>query len=230
MFVVSDEFVNDSECRNCTMTNDVGTAKVLEHLWKKSRDGLLDNLTSAECIDAYATTIQSARSNLLVVTARKNPSPKPMTGLYSGYHPGDDTYINNTGLYLIRNSGAVERLSQRQSMDADPLSWLCSGLPYKDNIGCQMRLGELKDTSRPWEISGCFGDPSYCDQYRLPVSHCLSERPNTLCRLHFSPLIAGIVTTLNLCKSCTLSVGTPLYHCRICFCRSRSSLAWFRGY
>jgi hypothetical protein len=198
VFVVSEEFIKDTECRNCTAADQsvIPTAEILKDLWRKSRNGLLDKLTPADCVDAYSTLIQSTRSNLLVVTARKSPSPRPIAGLYSL----DDSYINSTDVYLIRNSDAVERLNQYQGND--PLAWLCSGLPGKRDIACQMRLGELKDISQPWELSaGCSGDPSYCNQYRWPVSHCLSERPKTLCRLHFSSIVASIVTALNLCKS-----------------------------
>lgn len=199
--MVNEEFLADSECRNCqTGSDDELTRPVreprdlsLKDLWRKSSNGTLDRLSPAECLDAYATTIQSTKHNLFIVVAGKNDNMS--SAVYFPYL----TDINNNNLYSIKGFSASEGLGQEEGHD--PLEWICSGLPDKENSRCQSRVGEITNKPQTWSIAGgCSAYERHCDPYRWLVDHCLSERAEPRCRLYFSPIIAKIVTALNFCK------------------------------
>jgi len=173
-------------------------APLLISLWTKLHNGSLDRLEPAECIDAYGVPIQSSRRSLFVVIANENVSPEILL-------PEDPTINGASNKYILEawNSNAGENLRHYKN-SADPMiGWICSALRGKaDDEPCINYLGEIRN-SEPWMIGmNCYDGPEgYCEQHRWPVDYCLSERAEPRCRLHFSPLIAIIVTVLNFCKS-----------------------------
>jgi hypothetical protein len=169
---------------------------MLNYLWQNSRDGSLDRLSASECLTAYGTTVQSTRRNLLVVTADNGYAADSNT---SSLYPLNPFSINNTNLHWGWDFRATDGLNHY--LNVDPLAWICSGIPEKENSSCQSRLVEIRNGAYPWEMAaGCYVSEEFCNRYRGRVDYCFSERADPRCRLHFSPIIATIVTALNLCK------------------------------
>lgn len=200
MFVVSQAFVDDPNCQNCTDTSSnepkvIASAAMLKSLWTQSRNGKLDRLSPAECLSAYGTLVQSTRRNLLIVTADENIVSAPTQFSFPS-----DRDINNTNWYQYDYFDAVNALRHYQR-NFDELYWICSELPRK-TTPCINRIGELRQAPQSWVVGASCSStqPGYCDQYRWPVDYCLSERADLQCKLHFNLAIAVVVTTLNFCK------------------------------
>ncbi|KAJ4993561.1 hypothetical protein SVAN01_01109 [Stagonosporopsis vannaccii] len=200
-FVVSQTFVDDPVCQNCTNVMPLSElySSQFNDLWAKLRDGSLQRLEPAECIDAYGIPIQSSRRNLFVVVANENIRP-----VVTDFDYPTANWTNNKNLLLAWNSNARYGLDHYKAQ-ADPMiGWICSGLREKPPLElCINHLEKLRSSSEPWMIGmNCYDSPdSYCDQHRWPVDYCLSERAEPRCRLHFSPLIGIIVTILNFFKA-----------------------------
>lgn len=200
MFVVSQAFVDDPNCQNCTDTSSnepkvIASAAMLKSLWTQSRNGKLDRLSPAECLSAYGTLVQSTRRNLLIVTADENIVSAPTQFSFPS-----DRDINNTNWYQYGYFDAVNALRHYQR-NFDELYWMCSELPRK-TTPCINRIRELRQAPQSWVVGASCSStqPGYCDQYRWPVDYCLSERADLQCKLHFNLAIAIVVTTLNFCK------------------------------
>ena len=206
MFLVSQAFVDDSECRNCTaaIPDAASDAEMLRGLYEKSRNGSLERLDAAECVAAYGTLIQSTRRNLLVVTANEDVNLGPADMIY----PPERPYINNANWYMIERSVATEGLRAYARIADSPVDWICSGLPDPGDSICINELEAIKSGSQAWTLSRrCSGGPEgYCDRYRWPVDYCLSEAAEPRCQLHFNRVIAIIVTVLNFGKSLIMRV------------------------
>lgn len=168
---------------------------MLENLWAKSRNGSLNQLNPAECIAAYGALIQSTRRNLLIVIAdehvdRDFERPLSQPGMSYQHVPGLLMHWRFSAQYSLGYWGRRE----------DTIGWMCHGLPDQD-VQCSNRLAELSPQN--WTISsGCTEDvKGNCHPYQWPVEYCLSESAEDQCQIHFSPLIAGVVTALNFCES-----------------------------
>src|SRR3954464_14479 len=62
--VVSQSFLDDTDCLGCDNSTLPDTSAMLH---QTARAGLLDRLENKDCINQYATVIQSFRRNLLLV-------------------------------------------------------------------------------------------------------------------------------------------------------------------
>lgn len=224
LFVVSQAFLDDPQCQNCTDagSDTTSTGYLLKDLWEKSRNGSLQKLEPAECIDAYGVMIQSAKRNLLAVVANEDINP----GLPNIVYPPQTTYndVNNTNVYTVGRSSAADGLEHyRQS--ATPFDWICSGLTPTPDTLCLDKLGDIKSSSQPWNIStGCYSEiQGYCDRYRWPIDYCLSESAEPKCQLHFNTIIAVIVTVLNFCKCWLIR-----YWKKLCFDCATVSRSFYR--
>ncbi|KAH6638910.1 hypothetical protein C7974DRAFT_421557 [Boeremia exigua] len=200
-FMVDQSFLDSPTCLNCTTAfpKEPFAKQTLKTLWDKSQNGSLDRLEPSECVNAYGTKIQSARRNLFVVLADGN-----FSSVYSSPENPGNNWINNTNFLSAWLSRAEAGLTHYQNNVQSPFGWICSGLPTeRPSQPCINRLEEVKRFSEPWTVAvSCSGGPpGYCDHNRWPVDHCLSEPAEPRCRLHFSPLIAIIVTALNFCKA-----------------------------
>jgi hypothetical protein len=209
-FAVSQAFVDSPKCENCTNLDipdpdvrdsfGVGktlAGKMLENLWTKSRNGSLDRLNPAECIAAYGTLVQSTRRNLLVVIANEHVDYFEEVHTLDGYRD-----LHTPNLLMTWESLAPYSLTDGER--GSYLEWMCEGLPVNPDVQCSSRLAELSPQN--WTIhSGCTStytsSSPECHPARWPVEYCLSESAEDRCRIHFSPLVAGVVTALNLCES-----------------------------
>ncbi|KAJ8109018.1 hypothetical protein OPT61_g7764 [Boeremia exigua] len=183
--MVKQAFVDAPACENCTSSDPISKfdTQMAIDLWDKLQSGLLDRLEPAECLNAYGVTVQSTRRSLFViVTANENDSPEPQSLPF---------YKNtNTNVLTSWYSDASRGLQHYGNTGEGPIRWLCSGITIERPARrCLDRFGELSNSTQPWTIGG------------RRVDYCLSEKAEPRCRLHFSPLIAIIVTALNFFKA-----------------------------
>jgi hypothetical protein len=172
---------------------------ILASLWKKAHAGSLERLDPAECINAYATSIQSKRRNVLLVASdSKFPSP------------AENHFINASRVYWAANFQAS--YAQWPATASDAYDWICSGLDKPTCPGglcadiepCSKAVRAIRNADLAlWRVGGCKGTTSttrYCELARFPVEYCLSEQALPHCKLHFEPNIAIVIILLNVCK------------------------------
>ncbi|KAH8723447.1 hypothetical protein GQ44DRAFT_774048 [Phaeosphaeriaceae sp. PMI808] len=116
VFFVSKSFLADTSCRSCMMSPNAstiepviyskykpnGVSNVIKSLHNKFKAGELDKLEPAQCIDQYATTVQSNRLHLLLIanddnfpTAEENSFPKGSHIYWSNFFDAGNSYDNN---------------------------------------------------------------------------------------------------------------------------------------
>ena len=150
---------------------------VLHRLWNNASTGTLERLDPAECIARYATSIQSAQSNVLLVASDDQVLPPNENPLINGSHA--------CGRWKFSAMSAMARDTARNSFD-----WICSGMDTKRP--CSLGIDAIRDSSaESWLMGPGAG---------WPVKYCLSERADPTCKLHFEPTIGTIVTILNFGK------------------------------
>jgi hypothetical protein len=204
VFLVSQAFVDDTECRNCTNADPDGfhdAATTLKSLWSKSQSGSLIRLTPGECVAAYGTAIQTKWRNLLIVTA-DNEKYSNFTNILL---LEDWMAVNNTNVYMGWREDALMNIELRDEV----LGWICSGLTPHQDSQCVDRLGEINSAPQPWVICpSCIADTcKTCELQRMPsaphwsVDYCLSEPAEPRCQLQFNLVIAVVVTVLNFFKA-----------------------------
>lgn len=212
VYLVNDDFLNAPECRNCTETyspsgsyrsmSSTYAGATLHSLWNQSRNSVLDRLEPADCIAQYATSLQSYRRNvLLVIDSTQTDLPPQNRNL---------TYLNNTDTFWVDAFDANEGMQPDGS--ADSYQWICSSISYGSDSNCANEIGAIKNAPDAWKVGGyvcSYSGTRTCSQSLWPVKYCLSERATPRCRLHFSPVIASIVTVLNFCKylECTILIS-----------------------
>ncbi|KAF2871414.1 hypothetical protein BDV95DRAFT_606853 [Massariosphaeria phaeospora] len=190
VFSVSQSFIDDPECFHCDKFQDLVQShgirtypNFIQSLHQDARDGTLERLENAECIDEYAQTIQSNRRNLLLVAGDdKYPSPN------------QNPRFNNTKVFNADQSYPADFLY--------PYRWLCSGLEHSPSNSdeCVESLLEVKKNPQTWKI----GSREGYTQVTYPIDYCLSERPNSHCKLQFSLPIAVLVIVLNALKAAVI--------------------------
>ncbi|RYN29960.1 hypothetical protein AA0113_g683 [Alternaria arborescens] len=209
VFSVDEAFVNDKTCTNCfnevkqeksTMARFTdgtlrsteslyGSGEVigstLESLWSKARSGKLDRLEPATCIDEYATSIQSNRKNLLIVS-----------GGNGGNEPRSQyNFINGSYVYWADQFDVCAAADLEFSR---AFQWICSGSD-DPNTECSSVVDRMRNQPS-WQVGWRCDGNGVCDFLRSPVKYCLSESAQPHCKLHFEPTIATIITVLNLGK------------------------------
>ncbi|KZM27396.1 hypothetical protein ST47_g1466 [Ascochyta rabiei] len=213
-FSVSESFLESAECINCSTPPNKDTnltepliapypnqefPYLLNGLWSKARNGTLDRLEPAECIDQYATLIQSTRRNVLLVASDEN-------------FPGKErnTFINGSYVYDALAFASIDIYRPEQASNA--YKWLCSGLPSSE-APCTSRISDIKSDFSAWRVGrdncsstqysrnmyseGCNRE----DHDTYAVSYCLSEEAIPHCKVHFSRDISILVTVINLAKA-----------------------------
>ncbi|CAN9276692.1 unnamed protein product [Alternaria alternata] len=151
---------------------------VLHRLWNNASTGTLERLDPAECIARYATSIQSAQRNVLLVASDDQVLPPNENPLINGSHA--------YGRWKFSAMSAMARDTARNSFD-----WICSGMDTKRP--CSLGIDAIRDSSaESWLMGPGAG---------WPVKYCLSERADPTCKLHFEPTIGTIVTILNFVKA-----------------------------
>ena len=212
MFSVGEAFLHDKQCTNCSdevmhqndtkprFTDGVPRKTVLEaipgeipmaleSLWSNARAGTLERLEPAQCIDEYATSIQSNRKNLLLVSGDDN-FPSPM----------ENYFIHGSHVYWAAKfevGAAAESAAASKAFQ-----WVCSMLDKKHEYlatPCSVEVEDVRK-QKSWQVGWLCDKQGLCAMSRSPVEYCLSEPAQPHCKLHFEPTIATIITILNLCK------------------------------
>ncbi|XPS76152.1 hypothetical protein M3J07_008208 [Ascochyta lentis] len=215
-FSVSESFVESAECVNCSTPPNKDTNMttverdgtypnqefpyLLDSLWSKARNGTLDRLEPAECINQYATLIQSSRRNVLLVASDGEFPGKDKNTLINGSYVYDALPFASTDIYRPENAGGA-------------YEWICSGMPSSYYDDCTSRISDVKSDVSAWRVgrNNCStieypggGIASGCnEQFRetYPVSYCLSEEALPHCKVHFSRDISILVNIINLVKA-----------------------------
>jgi hypothetical protein len=175
VYLVREAFLSDSP-----PSVPKSTLPTLPSLWNQSQSNMLDRLEPAECIAEYATALQSHRRNLLLVT---DGTPMDLGPL----NPRPN-YPNNTDLLwngFFQASDAMNPYTSSYSY-----GWMCDVIDHQSFAHCADRVTAIKKTPDDWRM----GEQAWS------VKYCLSEPATPHCRIRFSPVIASIVTALNLCK------------------------------
>jgi hypothetical protein len=162
----SDAFVDIQENDYKSLANTV---------FEKFQAGKLDNLTTRECIDAYAVNFQTQRGNVILVTIDNN-------GVAGAINYSDYTSA------LIPGS---------LNCASDPFDWICGqDGQAKDCAGVK------KETV--CSIAYKSIDPNNWSPMVNRVQYCLSEPLPGQCKVQFSVAIAYTVIMFNFCKALIL--------------------------
>jgi hypothetical protein len=169
-----------------------GIPRILQDLHDGAQVGTLERLNPTECLNRYATTIQSNRRNLLLVASDENfPSP------------GDNKYILDSHVYWAGPFFAGEAKTSNRA--ADSYLWICSAIGKRGP--CSSNVDEVHKNPNSWRVGykdNCWDiidRTSPCDLGTFPVEYCLSQPAEPHCRLQFDTSIAVLVTFLNFSKS-----------------------------
>jgi hypothetical protein len=165
---------------------------ILQDLHRSAKAGTLERLTPTECLNRYATSIQSNRRNLLLVASDNNFPTAAENKLLNGSH------VYWASPFYAANAKTGERA-------ADAYSWICSAM--QKETACAGNVKEALDSPSTWRVGnnfGCWtygGVPSPCELGTFPVEYCLAQKSEPHCRLQFDQTIAILVTVLNFGKS-----------------------------
>ncbi|KAH8627371.1 hypothetical protein IG631_17139 [Alternaria alternata] len=203
VFSVDETFITDEQCTHCANplptpvartlrqpTNDYDTSEVtstLINLWSKANARSLEELTPSRCIEEYATSIQSNRRNLLLVSDDDRlPSP---TNHY---------FMNGSHVYWADKFETQDWFtSSKRSLKFE---WMCQNLNDK-SPPCSAMVENIRNNleNEPWKVGQiCYNDDQNCSSSDAPVKRCLSEPAEPRCKIHFEPGIAIVVIVLNL--------------------------------
>ncbi|CAN9204025.1 unnamed protein product [Alternaria alternata] len=158
---------------------------VLEDLWNKANAGSLEKLSPSRCIDEYATSIQSNRRNLLLVS-------------------DDDRLPSSTNNYFLNGSHVYwyDKFRSEDWFSPEKTSlkfeWICQNINDK-SPPCSAMVEDIK--KQPWHVGELCYDKENCKPSDAPVKYCLSERAEPRCKIHFEPSIAIVVIVLNFFKA-----------------------------
>ncbi|KAF2832511.1 hypothetical protein CC86DRAFT_366289 [Ophiobolus disseminans] len=206
-FSVSKSFLEDAQCRNCTVPanttfsdrrstedgdgwNDSNTKNipiVLDALRREYKTGDLDRLDPLECLNQYATAIQSDRRHVLLV-ASDDKLPKME----------ENQFINGSRVYWGMPFYTMAASSSMKA--ANSYDWICSGLNKEGS--CSSLVNDIQSNATAWSVRACEYSPYRpCNSEPYPVEYCLSQPADAHCRLQFNTAIAVIVCVLNFVKA-----------------------------
>jgi len=168
---------------------------ILQNLWVDARADDLDRLSPAECMDSYATNIQSTRGNVLLVASDGHFPP-----------PTENYFVNGSRVYWADMFSAKTALATDTASDS--FGWMCSGVdskrPCSNDIEAIKRAG-----AESWRVGWYCDQQLVCGWARWPVEYCLSQRALPRCKLYFERTIGIATTVLNFGKFCV--VQSALY-------------------
>jgi hypothetical protein len=178
-----------------------------EHLSRMLQNGSLERLERTQCITEYAKMVQPTRRNLLLVAANVDVDPNTNTTTGFPYdRPCIEGVKNSTGVFWIDHFDAESGLYPESAENS--YEWLCSGSGRVTHrlTKCAHETESIRDASQ-WEVRQRYYSDNFpgIQYWRWLVDHYLSEPVTARCELHFSTVIAVIVTILNFCKSTTRS-------------------------
>ncbi|KAF2465848.1 uncharacterized protein BDR25DRAFT_395979 [Lindgomyces ingoldianus] len=143
-------------------------------LFRNAKAGHLEKLTRIECIEAYAQSFQASHGSLFLVineTWAKHPSTQ------TPYPPNVGDFIDSIRLTV--------------QVGCDMSGWVCETNVSASDITCnrcnRQEMANLK-SQNTWPVRGYL------------IDHCLSERTEEKCKIHFSVHIAVLVIIMNTVK------------------------------
>jgi hypothetical protein len=183
--------------------------RILQTLHDDAKAGMLERLTPTECLNRYATSIQSNRRNLLLVAGNNNFPTAEENKFMNGSH------VYWSGPFYASDARTGERA-------ADAYNWICSAM--QKETACSSNVNEAHNSPGTWKVGNnyaCespYNKISPCQLGTFPVEYCLSQKAEPHCRLQFDTTIAILVTVLNLskffldlCHSCIILSNSLLY-------------------
>ena len=176
----------------------------------KAAKGTLERLENRDCINQYGQTLQSRRRNVLLVSKgdifQSVVNDLSSNGSYraSVYHELGEHSKVSSNAYYIGGYNSFGLGDDAAPDDTKDFKWICSGLDLTSsyiNSKCAQEIGKLGKAPDSWSVQISDAD---LDHGRFPVDYCLSERSESLCRLHFFGSIAILITALNFFKACII--------------------------
>lgn len=186
----------DTQCWNCSGAPNT-TNYVLKDLWSKAQINALDRLEPKQCIEQYATAIQTERRNLLLVTSDDRFNQSDQFIVYDSEYTKTNITNRNTYWTFLFEAADAEKYGSAILAYA----WICS---RRGSI-CSTQIETIRDESNNWRIGNW---QNFDKRYR--VEYCLAEKALPRCRLHFNLSIAIVVIILNFCKSFEAATCTAL--------------------
>jgi hypothetical protein len=166
--------------------------QILSTLHRNAKAGTLDRLNPTDCLNRYATSIQSHRRNLLLVAGDHNfPTAEK------------NKFINGSHVYWAAPFYSSDAKTGERAADA--YNWICSAM--QKNTSCSSNVNEALNSPGTWKVGNNRDCEAYystarpCELGTFPVEYCLSEKAEPHCRLQFDTTIAILVTCLNFGKS-----------------------------
>ncbi|KAF2030263.1 hypothetical protein EK21DRAFT_112181 [Setomelanomma holmii] len=208
-FSVGNSFLEDAECRNCSTVPDGNMTEVLALQYKyydnyrgvipsilldlhnDYKNNKLERLESAQCLNRYATSIQSNQRHVLLVAGDDRLPSANANRFMKGSH----VFWANPFAAGDANSAPLA---------ADAYSWICSGLDSAGDSPCSSMIDGVRSNLSAWHVGPyCTNSTQYgcVDHINLPVEYCLAQHAEPHCRLKFETTIAVIVTVLNFAKA-----------------------------
>lgn len=162
-------------------------SQTLQDLHGAYKAGTLERLEPAQCLNQYATAIQSNRRHVLLVASDASfPTLE------------QNRFINGSHVYWASPFYAAS--AQNSEDAANAYNWICSGVNKTGS--CSNVINEIQPAQGTWEVGTYCPDDPYqtCTAGPFPIEYCLSQRAEPHCRLQFDTTIAIVVTVLNFGK------------------------------
>lgn len=142
-------------------------------MFNKSREGKLERLETADCLNVYAQDFQTNRGSLLLVA------------------PDNAVKQFDQGTAALWFEGSED--VPRSTVNSCPYNWICHADGIRcDDLGkgvCGLRLGPARSNISTWK------------PYGKEILYCLSETTEEHCRLEYSIHLAIAVIILNAFKA-----------------------------
>ncbi|KAI4954388.1 hypothetical protein J4E91_002101 [Alternaria rosae] len=193
VYGVRENFINSPDCLGCVDPISGLDFDFTQEIHQKLREKRFEKLDNVDCIDAYATTFQSNRGDLLLVAKSDDIEWK-------------DDQKNN------EDSAVFWRYSFESAWEYEPqdtFEWMCSGVRHESGFSseeksCDAVVERIRNSAQNWTIAGDYEDGSTNFGFRYmkgPIQYCLRENIESDCRVLWSVPIASLVTGLNLLKA-----------------------------
>lgn len=162
--------------------------KILQDLRKDYKADALERLEPGDCLNRYATAIQSDQRHLLLVASDNDFPPV-----------SENIYMNGSHVYWA--SPFYASSAEDSSTASNAYDWICASRGSLEP--CSVEVESIKSDPGNWTVGRTCPPPSYyfrdvCSSTPFPVQYCLAQKAEPHCRLQFDSTIAIVVTVLNL--------------------------------
>lgn len=156
-----------------------------KELWKANQAGSLERLEPGACIEAYARSFVSARSNLIVITSNSSSSTEE----------GE--------IFDVESGGDITITGGQDSENLDPHPWICA-----DSLKCLEYSNYSTEGPRcinyefcDVDVLGIRKNPESWTLNDRQVDYCLSEKSEEHCKLRLNAVIAALIIVTNFAKA-----------------------------